>query len=40
MLFIEIDKKHLNHLQNLVKSIDKKAFIVVTETKYVQNSLF
>ncbi len=40
MLFIEIDKKHLNHLQNLVKSIDKKAFIVVTETKYVQNGYF
>lgn len=40
MLFIEVNKRHFNHLQNLVKSIDKKAFIVVTETKYVQNGYF
>lgn len=40
MLFVEVDRKYLAHLQNLVKSIDKKAFIVVTETKYVQNGYF
>lgn len=37
MLFIEITNKTFNHLQKLVKSIDPKAFIVVNETKYVQN---
>ncbi len=37
MLFIEIDKNHFNHLQSLIKKYDKKAFIVVNETKYVQN---
>lgn len=37
MLFIEIDKKRLEHLKTLVKELDEKAFIVVNETKYVQN---
>ena len=37
MLFIEINNKSLNHLQRLVKEMDKDAFIVVNETKYVQN---
>lgn len=37
MLFIEIDKKKLSEVQNIVKSIDQKAFIVVNETKLVQN---
>ena len=37
MLFIEINNKSLNHLQHLVKKIDNDAFIVVNETKYVQN---
>ena len=37
MLYIQITNKSLNHLQNLVKDIDKDAFIVVNETKYVQN---
>ena len=37
MLFIEIDKKRFNDLKRLIKSLDKKAFIVVNETKYVQN---
>lgn len=37
MLFIEIDKKRLNHLNDLVKSLDENAFVVVNETKYVQN---
>lgn len=40
MLFMEIDKKKLNHLKNLIKSLDPKAFIVVNETKYVQNGYF
>lgn len=37
MLFIEINNKNLAHLQKLVKNIDHDAFIVVNETKYVQN---
>jgi len=37
MLFIEINKNDLGHLQRIVKKYDKKAFIVVNETKYVQN---
>ncbi len=40
MLFIEIDKKRFDHLQYLVKSLDEKAFIVVNETKYVENGYF
>lgn len=37
MLFIEINKNRFDHLRKLIKSLDKKAFIVVNETKYVQN---
>lgn len=37
MLFIEIQKNNFEHLKRLIHSIDKKAFIVVNETKYVQN---
>lgn len=37
MLFIEINNKNLNHLQKIVKEIDKDAFMVVNETKYVEN---
>lgn len=37
MLFIEIDKKNFNHLRKLIKSVDKDAFVVVNETKYVFN---
>ena len=37
MLFIEIQKNNFEHLKKLIHSIDQKAFIVVNETKYVQN---
>lgn len=37
MLFIEINKKNLKSLTDLLKSIDSKAFIVVNETKYINN---
>lgn len=37
MLFIQINKKSINHLQKLIKDIDSSAFIVVNETKYVEN---
>ncbi len=40
MLFIEIDKKDLNELRKIIKSIDEKAFVIVNETKYVQNGYF
>ena len=37
MLFVEIKNKSLTQLKDLVKSSDPNAFIVVNETKYVQN---
>ena len=37
MLFVEINNKRFNHLKKIVKKEDPKAFIVVNETKYVQN---
>lgn len=40
MLFIEIDKKRFNRLQMLVRELDEKAFLVVNETKMVQNGYF
>lgn len=40
MLFIEINKKRFDILRNLVKQTDPKAFIVVNDTKYVQNGYF
>lgn len=40
MLFLEIDNNHLSELEAIVKQYDEKAFIVVNETKYVQNGYF
>lgn len=40
MLFIEINKKKFDNLRNTIKKIDPKAFLVVNETKYVQNGYF
>lgn len=40
MLFIEIDKKQFNYLRDLIKKLDDKAFIVVNETRMVQNGYF
>lgn len=40
MLFIEINKKKFEHLRTMIKNYDPKAFIVVNETKYVQNGYF
>lgn len=37
MLFIEINKKKLDNLKKIIKYLDEKAFIVVNETKLVQN---
>ncbi len=40
MLIMEVNKNDFNHLQKLIKKLDKDAFIVVSETKYVQNGYF
>lgn len=40
MLLIEIDNTALSILKNTIRKIDKEAFIIVTETKYVQNGYF
>lgn len=37
MLFIEIDKRNFENLRDLIKNLDPKAFIVVNETRMVQN---
>lgn len=37
MLFIQINKKSMTHLQKLIKNIDNSAFIVVNETKFIEN---
>jgi uncharacterized protein YebE (UPF0316 family) len=40
MLLMEINKRRVNDLKKLIKSLDEKAFIVVSETKNVQNGYF
>lgn len=40
MLLMEIDKKRIKNLRNLIKSLDSKAFIIVNESKMVQNGYF
>lgn len=40
MLFIEINKNKINNLKTLIKSLDQKAFVVVNETKMVENGFF
>lgn len=40
LLFIEINQKQLPKLKNLIKTLDEKAFIVVNETKFVENGYF
>ena len=37
MLYIEINNKSYNNLRKIIQKNDNKAFIVVNETKYVQN---
>lgn len=37
MLFIQINKKSMTHLQKLIKDNDNSAFIVVNETKFIEN---
>jgi len=40
MLFIEINKKYLSHLKKIIKDIDKNAFIIINDSKYVENGFF
>ncbi len=37
MLLIELNKKRLKYIINIIREIDPKAFIIVNESKYVQN---
>ena len=37
MLYMEINKKNLSEIKDFIKNIDENAFIVVSETKLVQN---
>ena len=37
MLYMEINKKNLSEIKDFIKKIDENAFIVVSETKLVQN---
>jgi uncharacterized protein YebE (UPF0316 family) len=37
MLHMQINKKELNNLMKLIKSLDSDSFITVSETKYVRN---
>ena len=40
MLYIQIRDNTLENLKKLVRKLDSKAFIVVNETKYVENGYF
>ena len=40
MLLIETDNRNIKNLSSIVKSIDNKAFLIVNETKYVENGFF
>ena len=40
MLYIQIRNHSLEHLKDIIRKLDKKAFIVVNETKYVENGYF
>lgn len=40
MLYLQIDSKQYNNLITIIKELDSKAFIVVNETKLVQNGYF
>ena len=40
MVYIQIKNQRFEHLKNIIKKHDGKAFIVVNETKYVENGYF
>lgn len=40
MLLLEVSNNSLDEIKKYIKSIDKNAFIIITETKLVQNGYF
>lgn len=40
LFFLEIDKNDFNKLHRIIKNYDKKAFIIVNESKFVVNGYF
>lgn len=40
MLYINVNKKKENELKNIIQKNDKDAFVVVNETRYVENGYF
>lgn len=40
MLYIQIQNQSLERLKSILNKLDKKAFMVVNETKYVENGYF
>ena len=40
MLFIEVEKRKLNNLKNVINKIDDSAFMIVNDTRYVTNGFF
>ncbi len=39
LLLIQLNKKSLNNLTKIIRMIDDNAFVIINETKYVQNGL-
>ena len=37
MLIIQINNKSIDELKQIINKLDSKAFIVINETKYLQN---
>ena len=37
ILFITLNSRNLNKLKRIIREIDEKAFVVINETKVVQN---
>lgn len=40
LLLLEVNKKEINNIKNIIKSFDDNAFIVIDESKYVINGYF
>lgn len=40
MILVETTNKHTSELTNIVNNIDANAFIIVNETKFIQNGFF
>ena len=40
ILYHDLHQKHMDDLKSIIKSLDKNAFMVVNETKFVENGFF